>query len=55
MQQKLLTNPLRVHEWAATNHRTPGTWVMPILTMPFDEGVAGAVSGHKANEGPKKE
>ncbi|MCC6798219.1 MAG: hypothetical protein IT366_24110 [Candidatus Hydrogenedentes bacterium] len=55
VQQKLLTNPLRVHEWAATNHRTPETWVMPILTMPFDEGVAGAVSGHKANEEPKKE
>lgn len=53
-QQKLLTNPLRVHEWAATDDRTPETWVMPILTMPFDEGVAGAVSGHKAADDEKK-
>jgi hypothetical protein len=30
-----------------TNERAPLSWIMPILTMPFDEGVAGAVSGHK--------
>ena len=45
--QKLLTHPLLVHEWMATDDRTPEKWVMPILTVPFDEGVAGAVSGHK--------
>ena len=45
--QKMLTHPLLVHEWMATDKRTPEKWVMPILTMPFDEGVAGAVSGHK--------
>ena len=45
--QKLLTHPLVVHEWMATDARTPEKWVMPILTVPFDEGVAGAVSGHK--------
>ena len=45
--QKQLTHPLEVNEWMPTNPRTPLTWVMPILTMPFDEGVAGAVSGHK--------
>jgi hypothetical protein len=53
--QKQLTNPLRVHEWAATDDRTPETWVMPILTMPFDEGVAGAVSGHKDASKDEKE
>lgn len=44
---KQLTHPLFVHEWMATDDRTPEKWVMPILTVPFDEGVAGAVSGHK--------
>jgi hypothetical protein len=34
-------------EWMPTNERAPLSWIMPILTMPFDEGVAGAVSGHK--------
>lgn len=54
--QKRLTHPLHVHEWMATDDRTPETWVMPILTMPFDEGVEGAVSGHKdSGEGQKKE
>lgn len=43
-----LTHPLQVHEWMRTDERTPEKWVMPILTMPFDEGVSGAVSGHKA-------
>ena len=43
-----LTHPLLVHEWMRTDERTPEKWVMPILTMPFDEGVSGAVSGHKA-------
>jgi hypothetical protein len=52
----LLTNPLRVREWMATDDRTPETWVMPILTMPFDEGVTGAVSGHKqVQDKPKAE
>lgn len=45
--QKELTHPLLRHEWMATDDRTPEKWVMPILTMPFNEGVAGAVSGHK--------
>jgi len=47
---KRLTNPLTVHEWMDMDDRTPAAWVMPILTMPFDEGVAGAVSGHKVKE-----
>jgi hypothetical protein len=46
-----LTNPLVVHEWMDIDERTPENWVMPILTMPFDEGVAGAVSAHKPTEG----
>lgn len=54
MLQKHLTNPLRVREWMATDSRTPEKWVMPILTMPFDEGVAGAISGHKAGDDKKK-
>jgi hypothetical protein len=45
--QKELTHPLLRHEWMATDDRTPEKWVMPILTMPFNEGVVGAVSGHK--------
>ena len=45
--QKQLTHPLEIHEWMATDDRTPAAWVMPILTMPFNEGVAGALSGHK--------
>jgi len=49
-----LTHPLLVHEWMATDERTPEKWVMPILTMPFDEGVAGAVSGHKPKAEEKK-
>lgn len=52
--QKLLTHPLLVHEWMATDNRTPEKWVMPILTVPFDEGVAGAVSGHKQKTEEKK-
>lgn len=45
-----LNHPLHVREWMPTDPRTPEQWVMPILTMPFDEGVAGAVSGHKKKE-----
>jgi len=52
--QKQLTHPLFVHEWMATDARTPEKWVMPILTVPFDEGVAGAVSGHKKQAEEKK-
>lgn len=48
---KQLSHPLLVHEWMATDERTPEAWVMPILTMPFDEGVEGALSGHKDTEG----
>jgi hypothetical protein len=47
---KKLTHPLLKHEWMGTDPRTPETWVMPILTAPFDEGVAGAVSGQKETE-----
>ncbi|MBI4559864.1 MAG: hypothetical protein HY706_19925 [Candidatus Hydrogenedentes bacterium] len=49
--QKELIHPLLVHEWMGTDARTPEKWVMPLLTMPFDEGVAGAVSAHKPKEG----
>ena len=52
--QKALTHPLLVHEWMATDHRTPEKWVMPILTVPFNEGVPGAVSGHKEIKEEKK-
>jgi hypothetical protein len=52
--QKLLTHPLLVREWSATDDRTPEKWVMPILTVPFDEGVAGAVSGHKKQTEEKR-
>lgn len=44
---KKLRSPLHLMEWVPTNERAPLSWIMPILTMPFDEGVAGAVSGHK--------
>jgi hypothetical protein len=44
---KKLRSPLHLMEWMPTNERAPLSWIMPILTMPFDEGVAGAVSGHK--------
>jgi len=47
---KQLTHPLVVHEWMDIDERTPENWVMAILTMPFDEGVAGAVSGHKVKK-----
>jgi len=52
--QKQLTNPLLVHEWAATDDRTPENWIMPILTMPFDEGVEGGVSAFKPGEGEQE-
>ena len=52
--QKLLTHPLLVREWMTTDDRTPEKWVMPILTVPFDEGVVGAVSGHKKQTEEKK-
>ena len=47
---KRLTHPLLVHEWMDVDERTPEKWVMPILTMPFDEGVSGAVSSHKVKD-----
>jgi hypothetical protein len=43
-----------IHEWMATDARTPDKWVMPILTVPFNEGVPGAVSGHKQDKEEKK-
>ncbi len=52
--QKRLTHPLQVREWMATDDRTPKAWVMPILTMPFNEGVAGAISGHKETKDEKE-
>ena len=52
--QKELTHPLLIHEWMATDARTPEKWVMPILTVPFNEGVPGAVSGHKQDKEEKK-
>ena len=51
---KRLTHPLVVHEWMDVDDRTPDKWVMPILTMPFNEGVAGAVSAHKETKGEKQ-
>ena len=44
---KKLNNPLFVHEWMPTNKRAPEKWIMPLLTMPFDEGVHGAVTSNK--------
>jgi hypothetical protein len=52
--RQALTHPLLVHEWMATDERTPDKWVMPILTVPFNEGVPGAVSGHKQAPEEKK-
>jgi hypothetical protein len=52
--QQMLTRPLLVHEWMGTDPRTPEKWVMPILTVPFNEGVPGAVSGHKQQTEGKK-
>jgi hypothetical protein len=45
--QKQLTQPLLVHEWMATDERTPEKWIMPLLTMPFDEGVSEAVGSQR--------
>jgi len=44
---KQLNAPLHVMEWMATDKRAPEGWIMPILTAPFDEGVAGQVGGQK--------
>jgi hypothetical protein len=44
---KKLRAPLWVMEFMPTDERAPKSWIMPILTMPFNEGVAGAVSGQK--------
>ena len=44
---KRLRAPLQVMEWMATDERAPASWIMPILTMPFDEGVAGQVGSQK--------
>ena len=52
--QRQLSHPLLVHEWMGTDDRTPAAWVMPILTVPFDEGVAGALSGHKETKDEKE-
>ena len=54
LTRKLLTHPLLAREWMPTDTRTPEKWVMPILTVPFNEGVAGAVSGHKEKSEEKK-
>lgn len=42
-----LRSPLRVSEWMATNKRAPRGWIMPILTMPFDEGVPGQIGSQE--------
>ncbi|OHB77529.1 MAG: hypothetical protein A2W31_11650 [Planctomycetes bacterium RBG_16_64_10] len=42
-----LTHPLHVREWMATDERTPDQWIMPLLTMPFDEGVEQSVGSQK--------
>ncbi len=48
---KTLTNPLKVSEHMIQDPTTPTSWIMPLLTMPFDEGVDGAQS---AKEVPEK-
>ncbi|MCA9432649.1 MAG: hypothetical protein KC940_19200, partial [Candidatus Omnitrophica bacterium] len=48
--QKRLRHPLLVHEWMGTDNRTPRDWIMPLLTMPFNEGVAGAAGSQKGGE-----
>jgi hypothetical protein len=53
--QKRLTRPLLVHEWMATDDRTPDKWIMPLLTVPFDEGVSEAVGSQKEVEQEKKD
>lgn len=50
-----LRKPLLVREWMATDERTPEKWVMPILTVPFDEGVEGAVSSRREKGQEKKD
>lgn len=50
-----LRSPLEVTEFMATDKRAPENWIMPILTMPFNEGVAGQVSGHKEVDENKTE
>lgn len=41
--QALLTAPLGTRVFLDTDARTPKSWVVPILTEPFDEGVEGAI------------
>ncbi|GMV99513.1 MAG: hypothetical protein AMXMBFR84_06520 [Candidatus Hydrogenedentota bacterium] len=45
-----LNNPLDITEWMGTDARTPAVWVMPILTMPFDEGVGVRTDGSEHKE-----
>ncbi len=52
---KRLTHPLLVHEWMATDDRTPEKWVMPLLTMPFDEGVSEAVGAQRKSKKKKQD
>ncbi|MAE60754.1 MAG: hypothetical protein CMJ49_05285 [Planctomycetaceae bacterium] len=53
--RKQLTQPLLVHEWMATDDRTPESWIMPLLTMPFDEGVAEAVGSQEEGAEPEQD
>ena len=48
--RKRLMHPLLVREWMATDRRTPDHWIAPLLTAPFDEGVAGAKGAQKAGD-----
>jgi len=52
---KQLRAPLHVMEWMPTHERAPKGWIMPILTMPFDEGVAGQIGSQKEVEEEGKE
>ncbi len=47
----ILTQPLEITEWIDLDPNTPKSWIMPLLTMPFDEGVDNA---HSSREVPKK-
>ena len=52
---KQLRAPLHVMEWMPTHERAPKGWIMPILTMPFDEGVAGQIGSQKEEKTEGKE
>ncbi|MFH1741662.1 MAG: hypothetical protein ABIH23_21870 [bacterium] len=44
---RILTHPLQAREWIDLDPKTPDHWIMPLLTMPFDEAVEGAKSSRE--------